>query len=463
VASKPKKKSLAQRVSADPKLRAKYLKNPGLRSKLPDRLLTPELRKVRAANTYAKTPITPGSSVTNSQLARDIQSAQTVRYGPAETALKQQAIGTAQTGQAIGDWYGSYQRELQQHATNTQAINQAANASNLALQQGITGIGQQQAAGLQAGANQDAAQRGTTAANLGPEATQALAVRQQMAQGLGSQQVATGAAQSRYADTMANIVAPSQRIQAGTMNALDMRKVLGSALDLAREKGAYGEEYESQRVADEFKNILAGQALGLDVEKAKSAASTSAARIDIARGVDPVTGKKIVKPKSPTAKKTEADLAFFRQHGYYPPTGPPKAAGGRSASEVAAHRSKVKENTKTRTNITTAASDARYLKTQKVPIRDPKTNKPTGKTRNLSQKEIRATLRKRYKDADIANAAMDLAILGHISPENQRRLRARGIGVPKSWLPKAASGGTLADLAGGKTSISNKPPVPGLR
>jgi hypothetical protein len=445
-----KKKSLAQRIKADPKLRAKYLGNPGLRSKLPDNMLPPDLLKRRQANTFNRAPITPGSSVTNQQLAQDIRNAQTIRYGQADQALKQQALGTLGLAKSEQDWYGAYQRELAQHAVNTQAINAQANATNLALQQGIGQVGQAQTSQLQGDANASAAQRGTTAANLAPEQAQAQAVRAQMAQQLGAQQVAAGAANTRYATALAGPVASAQKLSALERSGQDFRGILSKAQQLALEKGAYAEDYKSQRVADEAKNVLAQQALGLDVQKAKTTASTNAARIDIARGVDPVTGKKIVKPKSPAAKKTEADLAFFRRHGYYPPTGPPKAG----KTSTAAHGRQVAANTKTRSQITTASSDARYLRTQVIPVRDAQ-GKATGKTRKLKEPEIRAALRKKYKDADIANAAMDLALLGHVSPENQRRLRARGIGVPKKWLPKGPS---LTELARGPATMSPRPP-----
>lgn len=279
-----KKKTLAQRIAADPKLKAKYLNNPGLRSKLPDSALTPALRKQRTANVYGKQPITPGSGVTNAMLARETANAQTVKYGQAETALQQQGLGTMQLARNEQDWYGGYQRELAQHAANTQMINAQANAANLALQQGITGIGQTQAAGIQQGANTDAAQRGTTAANLGPEANAALGVRQQMAQGLGAQQVATGAASSRYADTLAGVVAPTQRFQALQQAGQDFKGILRQGQGLAREKGAYGAEYKSQRVADEFKNVLAQQTLGLDTQKAAATiANQTATRRETSR------------------------------------------------------------------------------------------------------------------------------------------------------------------------------------
>jgi hypothetical protein len=460
-----KKKTLAQRIAADPKLKAKYLNNPGLRSKLPDSALTPALRKQRTANAYAKTPITPGSGVTNAMLARETANAQTVKYGQAETALKEQGLGTMQLARNEQDWYGGYQRELAQHAANTQAINAQANAANLALQQGITGIGQSQVAGIQQGANVDAASRGTTAANLGPEANAALGVRQQMAQGLGAQQVATGAAQSRYADTMAGVVAPTQKLQALQQAGRDFQGVLKQGQGLAREKGAYGEQYKSQRVADEFKNVLAQQTLGLDAQKAAATVQTAAAnRAETRRAhkaSETVAQGNLSVSKSRAQLAAEKD-AVQRQNK----TGPYAPARGVSS---AAHDRKVVANTKTRSQINTATSDAKYLRGQKIAILGPdgkpetgKDGKPTGRKRALTREEIRANLRKRYKDADVADAAIELAELGHVQSRTRDKLRKRGIGVPKAWLPKTAkpTGGTVGELARGGVSLSKKPPVP---
>lgn len=439
-----KKKTLAQRIASDPRLKAKYLANPGLRSKLPSSMLTPEQRKRREAQTLARTPVTPGSSLTNADLARETANAATVRYGSAEQELAKQAQQGIALGRDTAGWYDAYRRELAQHAQNTQAIQAATQQQMLAQGQGMRALDQSNLQQSQTAADQSAAMRGATAANLAPTANDASLVRQQMFAGFGAQQAAIGGAHGQYADTMANVVAPTQKLRAMGQAAQGVRDVGEKALQLQKEKGAYADTYKQGRVADEFKNVLSQQALGLDVTKAKADASEGAARIDIARGVDPVTGKRIVKPKSATEKKTEADLAYFRKHGYYPTHGP-----GTAGKKVdAATQRKIQANTKTRSSIRTASADAKYLRTQKIlvpgPDGKPETKEkdgkqvPTGRKRALTEPEIRAAIRKKYKDADIANAAMDLAILGHVSTENRRRLKARGIGVPKAWLPKKA-------------------------
>jgi hypothetical protein len=472
--AKPKKLTLAQRIARDPALKAKYLANPGLRSKLPDSMLTPAQRAQRQTNAFNNAPITEGSSITNKQLGVEANNAVLTQYGGERQALTADQQRAQSLGRDTADWYAAYRAELAQHAANTQAIGAAAVAQDAQVAQGVRGLDQQQTSDQLAAMQKDAAIRGATVdPSLAQTASNASQVRQQMLAGYGSAQAATGAARSQYADTLAHVVAPTQELQARAQAANRVNAVGDQLKNLSQREGAAKANYVAGRVADEAKTVLSKQALGLDVQKAQQGAAVDAANIDIKRGIDPVTHKKIVKPLSPTAEKTKADLAFFKQHGYYPPTGPPKPA---KPGSTAATDRKVAANTKIRTAITTAKADAAYLKTQEVPVRGPdgkpevdKDDKPTGRTRSLTGAEIRAGLRKKYKDADVANAAMDLLPpslggLGHISPENQRRLEARGIGVPKAWLPKTArKTGTIGSLGPALSSgskVTSKPPVP---
>jgi hypothetical protein len=476
MAKKPAKKlTLGDRIAADPKLKARYLNDPGLRSKLDPKFLTPAQRKVRQTNAYNAIPITEGSSVTNQQLAAEAASATRVRYGPQEQALQTQQQRATSLGNDQNSWYDAYRAELATHAANTQAIGAAAVAQDQQLAQGARGLDQTQATAQQQQMQADAATRGGTVdPSLAKTASDASAVRQQMLAGFGSQQAATGAAHSQYADTLAHVVAPTQQLQARAQSANKVQDIVNQITALQGDKGAYDQSYRTGRVTDEQKTVLSKQALGLDVQKAQTTAALGAARIKETHRATTVRrqtadANRTAQQNSPSAQKTQADLDFFKKHGYYPPTGSPKGA-----KTDAAHTRKTAANDKTRSTITTAKADAAYLKTQKIPVRGPdgkpqvssdgKT--PTGATRTLTEPEIRAALRKKYKDADIANAAMDLALLGHISPENQRRLRARGIGVPRDWLPKTVrktgTVGALTPLStalGGGSTVTKKPPV----
>jgi hypothetical protein len=467
-----KKKTLAQRIAADPKLKAKYLSNPGLRSKLPDNMLTPEQRARRQSNALAAAPITEGSAVTNKQLGLEAADATQVRYGSQQQALQTQQARAQSLGRDQNDWYNAYRAELATHAVNTQAIGAQAVAQDQQLAQGVRGLDSSQSAAQQQQMQADAKIRGGTVdPSLATTADQASQVRQQMLAGFGSQQAGVGAAHSQYADTLAHVIAPTQQLQGRAQAANKVTDILAQIADLQGQKGAYNQQYRAGRIADEQKTVLSKQALGLDVARAQDAAKTASDKTDLARGVDPVTHKRIVKPKSVSDQKTAADLAYFKKHGYYPTHGAPKTG----TTSTAAHDRKVAGNDKTRTTIATAKADAAYLKTQKIPVRGvdgkPEVGKdgktPTGRTRALTDAEIRASLRKKYKDADVANAAMDLALLGHVSPENQRRLRQRGIGIPKEWLTSKKArktGGALGALSGTTTKpaasrVTKTPPV----
>jgi hypothetical protein len=436
-----KKKTLAQRIAGDPKLKAKYLNNPGLRSKLPDSALTPALRKQRAANTYAKTPITPGSGVTNAMLAKETAAAQTVRYGQAEQALQQQALGTAQLVRNEQDWYGSYQRELAQHAQNTQMINAQANAANLALQQGITGIGQQQSGQLQQGANADAASRGTTAASLAPEATAALGVRQQMAQGLGAQQVATGAANAQYAGALAGVVAPAQRLSALQQSGRDFQGILKQGQGLAREKGAYGEQYKSERTADEFKNVLAQQTLGLDTAKATADQAAKAAALEerkIARRTTDrnVDASRAIQQSSATSRQSIAEQRLELERERV------AIAKGKAAKGKPVKPATREAHARTKGNIDTAR-----LWIEKLQKTKGKNGKP------LTSAQIRSTLLSGQSGKnkagetvkipalpkDAINAAYDLVVNGELSPANVRALHNAGISIRQLGYPTTGS------------------------
>lgn len=110
---------------------------------------------------------------------------------------------------------------------------------------------------------------------------------------------------------------------------------------------------------------------------------------------------------------------------------------------------------KFRATVSTAAADAKHaLASDGVWILG-KDGKKTGERRKPTEAEVRSELRKKYKDADIANSALDLAILGHISPTNESRLRANhGIRTPRAWKPRTAARSALGRIATAPNSLS---------
>jgi hypothetical protein len=277
MARKVVKAPLATRAAHDPALLRRALANPGLRSKLPDNLLTADLRQQRGQNAYNNAPVVPGSSLTNRQADTQAQTATQVQYGPQEAALKGIARDTP-------GWYDQYLGALNDHTRNVQAYQAGAQAALQNTQQGITGLSQQGLSDLQGQAQASAAPRGATAADQSGTASNAAAIRQALMGSFMAQQGSQGASANTYADTLANVVAPTQKLSA-------IAQSRGKLSDLSRQEGAFKQSQRDTIAQNESKNVLAGQALGINAQKAATTAKNQAANIDLKRGVDPVTGQ----------------------------------------------------------------------------------------------------------------------------------------------------------------------------
>jgi hypothetical protein len=256
-----KKLTLAQRAKKDPKLLKRARADPGLRSKLPTSMLNPEQRRTRELNVRLKQPITPGSTTTERDLARESSSAMDVKYGPLQQQ-QQTALGQEQArGRDLGGWYDQYLAAVAQHARNVQGIGAQAGQIGLGLQQGVTGLGQAGLAMVQNPANADAAARGATAGNLAPMENQALAVRQALTGSFVAQQAAQNAATQSFADTTANVVAPGEKLGAMAQQAGQAKLAQDKITQTARDRGADETVYRADRRSDEAKQILAQQTL----------------------------------------------------------------------------------------------------------------------------------------------------------------------------------------------------------
>lgn len=453
------KKTLAQRIAADPKLKQKYLKNPGLRSKLPDSALTPAQRKTRQTNAYNKAPITPGSTVTNSALDTETAAATKTAYGSEQQALDTQYAKAQGLGRDVTGWYDAYRKELQAHTANTQAMNAAAVGQIGALGAGMRGLDQTALTGQQTAANQDAATRGASAANLGPDASNASLVRQQMLAGYGVEQVGLGAAAGRMADARANVVAPTQKLQAQAQAAQGVRDVGTKITELGQRKGAYATKYKGQRVADEAKTVLANAALGVNAMNVKADAASAAANTAEAKRAHNITAQQGAASLAETVRSHQANETAAQ-------------ARIRIAAEKA--QNKGKKPVSGPGSLTPIKEQERLREIRKIQQRlaHPTATKPDPATG--ANVRVPTTLAGAITDLQNANVDPDsIAVAqslkrnrGKLDPAGVEAAHRLGIHVGPNWkvVRKAtAKGKTLAELAGGKTSTSKKPPVPGLR
>lgn len=425
-----KTKTLAQRIAADPKLRAKYLKNPGLRSKLPDTSLTPELRQRRADNAFNAQPITQGSTITNAQLGREANAATLLAYGSAGRDLQAQQSREVAVGRDTAGWYDTYRRELQQHAANTQAINSAAVGQIGQLGAGMRGLDQTSVNAQQGAANADAATRGASAADLGPEASNASLVRQQMLANFGVQQVGLGAAANRYADTAAHVVAPTQQLQARAQSAQNVRDVGRKITDLKQTAGAFNQDYRNKRTADEAKNVIALAALNNDISNTKTDNQQAKANAAETRRSHTISAGQRAAGLAETVRSHRAGESAAQE----------RIRIQREKAKGAARKPATREaHANAKSQIDYAQTWIKDLRKRGVPDaqisalltvgQSPGTQKGTGGKPDSKIPKIDKT------DRDFVNAARDLLDKGELSPANVKALHRRGLSLKDLGYP----------------------------
>jgi hypothetical protein len=200
-------------------------------------------KKVRKVNPN-RAPLVEGSSLTVGQANRQAHRAARVRYGAAVHAQKQDIASSETLAKDTAGWYDAYLKELSQHRSN---IAGQANAQNTAVQQ----LGQSAAnaddarrrevdAQLQA----DAQTRGATVdPQLSRDAANGSSVRQAMFNSYGAMLAGQGRANTDYADTLAHVVAPGQKLQAQAQSARGTSALRSKLSELKGEKSAYEQSF----------------------------------------------------------------------------------------------------------------------------------------------------------------------------------------------------------------------------
>jgi hypothetical protein len=416
-----KKKPLGPPTSADPGRLAAWLANPGLRSKLPDALLSPAQRQQR--------------EVARDPYHKAIESLTQQKFGGAVTELqgaqKQQDQHTAN----VGDWFGQYQAELAKSRDRQQALQQAATQS-VADRAGSfaamnnQGIGQEQAA-MQA----DAATRGATVgAQVPVVAQQANTVREALGKQSANTLATQGASNNMAAESA--LTAAFGEAALAKQGEQNKRASLDDQLrSLLKDRDAFKISAREDLSAADQKAILEAKAFGLDVDQLAvkrrdqeqrriETRRANRSREDIARENAETARINATKPKKKTGKPT-------------------KGLGSRTKANEAAVVKDI--------NAATEAISKGGAKRSDI------LNAPGGRT----PAERRA----------IANAANDMAKLGYLSPANVRALRALGIhvaGFPRSkdaaklagTLPGQKVGAVLEQIGSEVGNLTNPNRVP---
>ena len=426
-------KKLIRRVERNPALLKRMLANPGQRARLPDRLLPKKLRQQRQLNARLRQPVTPGSSLTERDLARESKAAMDVKYGPVQTAQRQE-LGESQNYQRdIAGYYDDYLRSVARQAANVRVLGDQANAAVHGLQAGVTGLAGADLSSLQGQANQDAATRGATAGDLSGMANQAAAVRQALVGTLGDRQVAQTNAASRYADMIANNVAPGQKLQAVAGAAGRVRQVRERQSATARERGAADLSYRGERRADEAKQALAQSIAG---DKSSDAAfdrrMDRRKQSEVERGnrADEKWRKSQLNAKGQEVNKygvTESEWRkmstaerqrTIRKFGGRGSGSSGSGGGGGGNLRTAEQRGSAMTNlNQIRSLVAKARAGQPFVAGHKA---QPKLD------RHAAAKKILEFGGKDIKDPVLVSAALDAAYDGHLSTETMKRLRAAG-------------------------------------
>lgn len=385
-------------------------------------------------------PIVPGSSINNKTLGQQSAAAVTEKYGPADAATRTAVGQAAQHETDIGSWYDAYLKELATHQQNVAGIQQQAQNSvnGLATIQGPAGA-QPQDPG-----NQDVAAK-------------AQAIREALLGAMKGGLIGEGRAASTYADTLAHVVGPGQKLTAKTKAADATKTARDQLTELGREKGAYRTDFEDTARQNETKNVLAGQALGLDKYKVDTSAGTAAANTrerrrhdratetaSTAKGYGPgrpglnkfgytadewaalspaaKTRARAGKPKAakPTDPATQYAKDFYAKYGVQPAS-TTKVANGRDA--ISAARSLVSSILASNPKMTRQQLGPLLLSGQKGVKDDPKT-KPDESSSAIPK-----------VSALWATVALDLAFLHGVSRGTADRLHRSGYSVKLLGLP----------------------------
>jgi hypothetical protein len=425
------------------------LVNPGDRSKLPDSALTPDLLQARQTNAFNAAPAAPGSSISNAAMKQMLAAATQQKFGPQETALKQQA-------QNVPVWFQAY-RDQVAGARQQEQTGAAAQVGSL-QQMAATAAGD---TGQLAGAPMDA-----------EGAARAQAAAQIRSAGIGNQAALAqnlGGNQDAFLQNQ-GILATGQ--QQGAQLAV------GKALaQLAADKGTFQQTQHDTILSNEadsaLKNALTTAQIGsTNATAANTAATTTKTQVD--------------------TTKSKSDQAFFDKHGYYPGTGKPAAktgygpgapgmnkygytydewAGLSPTAQDKARAGKTKpgagsgidfgtpgEQGKAQSDLSRALTYAKRLKGSKTRAEAVQyllaSSKPqpiyktiktsTGGTKQVKVLNADGTPKMTGSwdpvSSAIASAALDAAYVGHLSPATVKKLHEAGIKVKALGIPTRARG-----------------------
>lgn len=430
-------------VVADPKRLAAWLKQPGLRAKLPDKYLSKEQQAQR--------------KIARDPYHKQIEALVREQFGPAEMELGQAIQGSDRRQQRIGDYFGQYQQELARAQARQQAVQQQAVQGQQMQAQAFTNLAGQVSDHQQRAMAADAATRRTTVdPSVQKTAEDASLVRRNLSdlaatvmQGQGVNNNVMQEAAIAAATGMQARAREDETVRKGGLEA-QLRELTG-------QKGAFRVKARGQLQDAERRAVLEDKAFGLD----------AATKINPETGrpytVETATANREASSKNQAATRKSADRRWAATVNKYGVTNAAwrdwgKSPRGKAKRDAAIKRFEKKGGSsggklKTGLGSRTKADVQSFVKDinaaakaiQGGTARSKILNAPGGRT----PEERRA----------IANAANDMAKLGYLSPANVRALQRIGVnagGFPRSreaarkagTLPEQQVGDVLEDIGG---------------
>src|SRR4051794_36770827 len=334
---------------------------PDLRSKLPMSQLTPaqqatrrkwQVVKAENANALYDPTVQLGGHAL-AQASRDLADLQ---VAPKFNALTRQLTSATTQGSALAARSGDYYRQLAHEEAGKVATQQA--LSGMLNQQTANVGAQTQAAFGQMGQAEQQRQAQDTALRgqgLGGDTTTGPAeIQGQQGTAATLQQAAGNQAAAQGADwaSLANAMAQSRQARGGEVQgqllnrvANQQQQLRGQISDVDATRGDLETQNLTKLRQQSFENLITQKGLNiksadiqaqlagvdqrataakaktrLDTKKFKADQAYKQAQIDIKRGVDPITGKRIKKGESAADALNRWKLDYARKHGHLPST-----------------------------------------------------------------------------------------------------------------------------------------------
>jgi hypothetical protein len=296
--------------------------------------------------------------LSSDQMKSAVQSAVNTKYDPIEKSYGKQIDYSNQADTNVSDWYGKYQRILTGARDTQQQM--ASNVAALAPQEQAVPAPTGDQVADQTAQNRVAVNNGYSALN--------------------------GAMfQQAFQDANARVLQnPADELQAHTEETRRRADIRQALTDMVSERGDYGNDVAMQLRGSErdWADRLSQRANEKDAADAAAAAAMTDAQFEKYKfdrtmkdnSLNRQTQKRIAKlqadaqSNSPSAKKSQAELDYLNEHGYLPPTGPPKTGkNGKkppTAADRRAERARIEDNREKSgtkfTHVTDAEKDWNY-------------------------------------------------------------------------------------------------------